>query len=83
VRAGEMPPKGLPRPKPDEIAAVTGWIEAQFTAADQNQSPDPGHLTAHRYDREWTWQPGDAGRPRARRKDHALRHYRLATRGDT
>ncbi len=26
LRAGEMPPKGLPRPKPDAIAAVIGWI---------------------------------------------------------
>jgi hypothetical protein len=49
VRAGEMPPKGLPRPKPEEIAATTNWIEEQFATADEH--PDPGHLTAHRLNR--------------------------------
>ena len=51
VRAGEMPPKGVPKPTPDEIAAVTNWIEAQFSSAEENQNPDPGHLTAHRLNR--------------------------------
>jgi uncharacterized protein DUF1592/uncharacterized protein DUF1588/uncharacterized protein DUF1587/uncharacterized protein DUF1585/uncharacterized protein DUF1595 len=51
LRAGEMPPKGLPRPKAEDIAAVTGWIEEQFSVADQNMKPDPGHLTAHRLNR--------------------------------
>jgi mono/diheme cytochrome c family protein len=49
VRAGEMPPKGLPRPKPEDIAATTNWIEEQFATADEH--PDPGHLTAHRLNR--------------------------------
>lgn len=49
IRSGEMPPKGLPRPKPDEIAATTNWIEQQFADADEH--PDPGHLTAHRLNR--------------------------------
>jgi mono/diheme cytochrome c family protein len=49
IRAGEMPPKGLPRPKPEDITATTDWIEAQFAAADEH--PDPGHLTAHRLNR--------------------------------
>jgi len=49
VRAGEMPPKGLPRPKPEEITATTNWIEEQFASADEH--PDPGHLTAHRLNR--------------------------------
>jgi hypothetical protein len=51
LRAGEMPPKGLPRPKPEQIAAATDWIEAQFSEADKNGKPDPGHLTAHRLNR--------------------------------
>ncbi len=51
VRAGEMPPKGMPRPKPEAIAAVTGWIEQQFAEADRNTPPDPGRLTAHRLNR--------------------------------
>ncbi len=51
VRAGEMPPKGMPRPKPEDVAAVTGWIEGQFDQFDRNAKPDPGHLTAHRLNR--------------------------------
>lgn len=51
VRAGEMPPKGLPRLKPEQIAATTNWIEAQFDALDARSKPDPGHLTAHRLNR--------------------------------
>jgi cytochrome c553 len=51
VRAGEMPPKGLPRPNPDQAAATTNWIEAQFDQYDANTPPDPGHLTIHRLNR--------------------------------
>ena len=51
LRAGEMPPKGLPRPKPEAITAVTGWIETQFEQADRSTPADPGHLTAHRLNR--------------------------------
>jgi hypothetical protein len=51
VRAGEMPPKGLPRPKPEEVASVTNWIEQQFEQADRTTPADPGRLTAHRLNR--------------------------------
>lgn len=51
LRAGEMPPKGMPRPTPEQIASMTGWIEAQFAEQDKNAKPDPGHLTAHRLNR--------------------------------
>ena len=51
VRAGEMPPKGLPRPSADQISATTKWIEAQFDQYDATTPPDPGHLTAHRLNR--------------------------------
>jgi hypothetical protein len=51
VRAGEMPPKGIPRPKPEAIATVTNWIEAQFSEADRTAPADPGRLTAHRLNR--------------------------------
>src|SRR5947209_13950472 len=40
VRADEMPPKGLPRPKPDAITSVTGWIEDQFATADRSTPAD-------------------------------------------
>jgi mono/diheme cytochrome c family protein len=51
VRAGEMPPKGIPRPKPEAIASVTNWIEAQFEESDRTTPADPGRLTAHRLNR--------------------------------
>ena len=51
LRAHEMPPKGLPQPAPEQITAVTNWIEAQFTEFDNTSKPDPGHLTAHRLNR--------------------------------
>jgi mono/diheme cytochrome c family protein len=51
VRAGEMPPKGLPKPSAEQIAATTNWIEAQFDHYDATAKPDPGHLTAHRLNR--------------------------------
>jgi mono/diheme cytochrome c family protein len=51
VRSGEMPPKGLPRPKPETIEAVTKWIESQFEMADRTTPADPGRLTAHRLNR--------------------------------
>ncbi len=51
VSSGEMPPKGMPRPKPEAIAAITGWIDNQFAIADRTTPADPGHLTAHRLNR--------------------------------
>ncbi len=51
VRAGEMPPKGFPPPKGEEIASVTNWIEQQFAEADRATPADPGRLTAHRLNR--------------------------------
>src|SRR5258706_15307912 len=46
VRAGEMPPKGLPRPKEAEIRTVTGFIETEFDRLDRKAKPDPGRVTA-------------------------------------
>ncbi len=51
LRAGEMPPKGMPKPPPDQIAAVTSWIDSEFSEIDRTTPPDPGHLTAHRLNR--------------------------------
>lgn len=34
VRAGEMPPKGKPRPTAQEIQALSAWIDARTRAAD-------------------------------------------------
>ncbi len=51
VRNGEMPPKGMPRPTPQEIDSTTKWLEAFFDQVDATTKPDPGHLTAHRLNR--------------------------------
>jgi mono/diheme cytochrome c family protein len=51
VRAGEMPPKGMPRPDAAQLTAVTDWIDSQFAELDRTTQPDPGHLTAHRLNR--------------------------------
>ena len=51
IRAGEMPPKGMPRPSAEQVAATTDWIEAQFAQVDATTRPDPGRLTAHRLNR--------------------------------
>lgn len=51
LQAGEMPPKGMPQPKPEDVKAMTSWIEDQFALADKNSKPDPGHLVAHRLNR--------------------------------
>lgn len=49
--AGEMPPKGVPRPAADQIAAVTHWVETSYARIDRETPPDPGRVTAHRLNR--------------------------------
>ena len=51
LRSGEMPPKGLPRPKQEDIAAVTGWIQGEYDRIDTRTAPDPGRVTARRLNR--------------------------------
>jgi len=51
LRAGEMPPKNLPRPDKTEVEKVCGFIESQFERADQLARPDPGRVTARRLNR--------------------------------
>src|SRR5438876_8339437 len=51
LQAGEMPPKGRPRPNEAELKAVIGWIESEFARADQMMKPDPGRVTARRLNR--------------------------------
>ena len=51
LKSGEMPPKGLPRPKPEEVARVTGFIEREYERQDRNAKPDPGRVTARRLNR--------------------------------
>jgi hypothetical protein len=49
LRAGEMPPKPMPRPK--ELDAVIQFVQGEFDKADRNTRPDPGRVTARRLNR--------------------------------
>jgi hypothetical protein len=51
LTAGEMPPKGLPRPKEAEKQAFLAYLQAEFDREDQAAQPDPGHVTARRLNR--------------------------------
>jgi hypothetical protein len=51
LRTGEMPPKGMPRPKEAELQKVIRWLENLFEQADQQAKPDPGRVTARRLNR--------------------------------
>ena len=51
VRAGEMPPPGVPKPAPEKVAALTSYLEGEFEKVDRNTTPDPGRIVAHRLNR--------------------------------
>jgi mono/diheme cytochrome c family protein len=51
LRAGEMPPKGVPRPNPEELKTVISWIEGEFLRADRVVKPDPARVTMRRLNR--------------------------------
>ncbi|HKE56009.1 MAG TPA: DUF1592 domain-containing protein [Pyrinomonadaceae bacterium] len=54
LKAGEMPPPKQPRPKPEDIAAVTEWLTRQLapTANATNPAePNLGHVTVRRLNR--------------------------------
>ena len=51
LRAGDMPPAGTRRPAPEQMAAMTAYIERAFERADAAAAPDPGRMTAHRLNR--------------------------------
>ena len=46
-----MPPKGIPRPAADQIAAVTNWVDSSYARIDRDTPADPGRVTAHRLNR--------------------------------
>ncbi|MGA2724113.1 MAG: DUF1592 domain-containing protein [Bryobacteraceae bacterium] len=50
LRAGEMPPKGVPRDQA-EIDTLVKFVQGEFARADRNTPPDPGRVTAHRLNR--------------------------------
>ncbi len=50
VSTGQMPPVGLPRPKPELSAAFTKWITESLDAS-ALAHPNPGHPSIHRLNR--------------------------------
>ena len=50
LQTGEMPPKGIPR-SAAEIGALVKFVQLEIERADRNVKPDPGHVTAHRLNR--------------------------------
>src|SRR5437867_6986764 len=51
IRTGEMPPKGVPRPSSVQIEALVKFVQGEFERADRNVKPDPGRVTARRFNR--------------------------------
>ena len=51
LRAGEMPPKGIPRPPEAQIQSLIRYVEGEFAREDRKVAPDPGHVTARRLNR--------------------------------
>ncbi len=50
LRAGEMPPKGIPHSQAD-IDTLVKYVQGEFDRIDQNTKPDPGRVVAHRLNR--------------------------------
>jgi len=51
LKAGEMPPPGIPGPSPEAMATLIGVVESGLAKADQSLKPDPGRTIAHRLNR--------------------------------
>jgi len=51
LKAGEMPPEGVPKPSADKMDALLKFVQDEFDKADRNAKPDPGRVTAHRLNR--------------------------------
>ena len=51
VKTGEMPPPGARKPAPDDVKAVTEWLEAEFARQDSAMKPDAGLVAARRLNR--------------------------------
>src|SRR6185295_19107083 len=51
LKAGEMPPPGIPGPSKETMSALIGVVESGLAKADQAQKPDPGRTIAHRLNR--------------------------------
>ncbi len=51
LRAGEMPPAGLPKPPAAKMEALTGFVQSEFDREDKDAKPDPGRVVTHRLNR--------------------------------
>ena len=51
LKAGEMPPPGIPGPTPEAMAALIGVVQTEIDRSDASQKPDPGRTIAHRLNR--------------------------------
>ncbi len=51
LQTGEMPPKGIPKPPPEQMAALIQYVQTEFDHADRNAKPDPGRIVTHRLNR--------------------------------
>ena len=51
LKAGEMPPPGIPRPPVAEIDAVVNWLQTEFARQDLTIKPDAGPVPARRLNR--------------------------------
>ena len=51
VKTRVMPPAPFPPLSDDDVALVSGWIEAAFERAEAQAPPDPGRVTARRLNR--------------------------------
>jgi hypothetical protein len=49
LRAGEMPPRGIPRPP--QLDAAMAYVQHQLDLAEKSRKPDPGRVTARRLNR--------------------------------
>lgn len=52
LKAGQMPPPGMPRPPAEQLAAIPRWIDQQYASRDANAKPDPGSVTVRRLNRD-------------------------------
>jgi cytochrome c5 len=50
LRAGEMPPQGIPRSQA-QIDALVQYVQGEFAKMDRNAKLDPGRVTVHRLNR--------------------------------
>ena len=71
LRAGSMPPPGLPRPDPATYQAVAAWLETEIDRA-WAANPNPGRINAGSPSQSHRIQQRDSRPARARRRRAAL-----------